>query len=232
MAEKEVTVKVSAEVDKAEVEDLEDTLKEMQDNKVVISPEVESMELDEVEARIEEIREELESDYILSLAVDDPEIEALEAELAELEQRQIDLTVNVDDSGLDELSNKMDDVESKSSETSDAISSIGGAATGIAAAAGLEQMITTADNINNSWNRLSLTFGNTGVSMDDLKSKTNQLQQSTGQAGGTIRNFFNMMGVAGVTNTNAISQSFEALSGKAYQMGVPVDQLECSHQWV
>ena len=35
----------------------------------------------------------------------------------------------------------------------------------------IEEMATIADNINNSWNRVSLTFEGTGTSLDALKEK-------------------------------------------------------------
>lgn len=227
MAEKEVKVKVTTDVDKSDIEDLEETLQKMQDNKVVISPEVESMELDEVEARIEELEQKRADIY---MGVDDSDLEEVEAELEELEARQIELTVNVDGSGLDEINDKLDETESKSQQATSGIDGIGSALTAVAGAAGLEQMVTTADNINNSWNRLSLTFAGTGVSIDQLKQKQSELSASTGQTGGTIRNFFNDMGIAGVTNTNLLSSAFESLSGKAYQTGQSVESMESKFQ--
>ena len=104
------------------------------------------------------------------------------------------------------------------------------AAAGIAATAGIEQMITTADNINTSWNRLELTFANTGVSMDTLKDKSSALSDATGRSGGTIRDYFNQMGIAGVTNTDLLTSSFEALSGKAYQTGNSIESMETKMQ--
>ena len=100
------------------------------------------------------------------------------------------------------------------------------AAAGLAATAGIEQMITTADNINTSWNRLELTFKGTGVSMDTLKNQATALSESTGRSGGVIRDYFNQMGIAGVTNTDLLSSSFEALSGKAYQTGNSIETME------
>ena len=220
MVDKEVKVKVTTEADTSALEDIESALNNLEDKTVTITPEVESMELEEVETRIEELEQKRADIY---LGVDDTPLEEVEAELDELEARQIELTVNVDDSSLDEVSGKMDEVESKSSETTDSLNAMGGAVASLGAVAGLDQMITTADNINNSWNRLGLTFGSV---TDDLKNNISSAAEATGRAGGTVRGFFNDMGIAGVTNTQLLSQSFEALSGRAYQTGNSIESME------
>lgn len=283
MAEKEVKVKVSADVDKSDVEDLEQTLQRIQDNKITVPVNANAEELEEVTSNIEEVKSELselqakvevdnseieslESELVeleaqrleldvetdteeleeldsrigdiqeslsslqASVEVDTSEIESLEAELSELEAREIELTVNVNDTGLDEVNSKLDETESKIKSTSGSVDGLGSALTAVAGAAGLDQMVTTADNINNSWNRLSLTFAGTGVSIDQLKAKQSELAASTGQTGGTIRNFFNDMGIAGVTNTDLLSSAFESLSGKAYQTGSSVEEMEGKFQ--
>lgn len=220
MAAREVKVRVSTEADISGLEDIESAINNLEDKTITIRPEIESMELEEVENRIEELEEKRADIY---LGVDDTPLEEVETELEELEARQIELTVNVDSSGLEEVSGKMDEVESKSSETSDSLSAMGGAIAGLSAAAGLDQMITTADNINNSWNRLGLTFGSVS---DEMKNSINSASEATGRAGSTVRGFFNDMGIAGVTNTQLLSQSFEALSGRAYQTGNSIESME------
>ena len=190
---------------------------------------IDDSQLQDVESRAKELQSQIE-ELQASVSVDTAEIDELESRLMELESTQIDLQISVNSAELEQANSSMDDLNNKSKETSSSIDSVGSAITGIAAAAGLEQMVSTADNINNSWNRLELTFANTGVSIDQLKQKQSELQASTGQTGGTIRNFFNMMGIAGVTNTNLLSSSFEALSGKAYQTGQSVEQMESKFQ--
>lgn len=227
MVEKEVTLKILADVDDSQVEDLENVLQQIVDGKITIPVETESSELEEVESRIEELEQKRADIY---MGVDDSDLTEVESELEELEQRQIDLTVNVDDSGLDGLSSKMDEVESKSSETSDAISAIGGAAAGLSAAAGFDQMITTADNINQSWDRLSLTLGRYGVSVDDIKAKQNELTAATGRTGGEFRNFANTMSLAGIHDLNVIGDAFEAASAGAMKTNSSVEQVANSFQ--
>lgn len=229
MAEKEVKIKVSTETDTRDVEDLEDKLQELQDTKLQMQLEADTQELDDVNSQIEETQSKLD-ELRADPTVDDSEIQALEDELAELEGRQIDLEIAVNTAELDQAKASMDELESSSQGATSSIDGVGSALTAVAATAGLEKMVETADNINNSWNRLELTFAGTGVSIDQLKQKQNELSESTGQTGGTIRNFFNDMGIAGVTNTNLLSSAFESLSGKAYQTGSSVEEMEGKFQ--
>lgn len=222
MAEKEVKVKITAETDISEIEDLQSALEEIRAEKLELQLQADMEELEEVNSKIEETQSKLD-DLKADPTVDDSEIQALEDELAELESRQIELQVNIDSSGVDELTEKTENAASS-------IDGVGSALTAVAGAAGLDQMVTTADNINNSWNRLSLTFAGTGVSIDQLKAKQSELAASTGQTGGTIRNFFNDMGIAGVTNTELLGSAFESLSGKAYQTGSSVEEMESKFQ--
>lgn len=127
---------------------------------------------------------------------------------------------------MDEFGNKTDDANSKMQETVESSSSLGEALVGVGSVVGLDAMVSTGDNINNSWNRLSLTFANTGVSMDDLRQKSSELREATGRSGGEIRDYFNQMGIAGVTNTDLLTSSFEALAGASYQTGKPIQTLQ------
>ena len=229
MAEKEVKIKVSTETDTRDVEDLEDKLQELKDTKLQMQLEADTQELDDVNSQIEETQSKLD-ELRADPTVDDSEIQALEDELAELESRQIELEIAVNTAELDQAKASMDELESSSQGATSSIDGVGSALTAVAATAGLEKMVETADNINNSWNRLELTFAGTGVSIDQLKQKQNELSESTGQTGGTIRNFFNDMGIAGVTNTNLLGSAFESLAGKAYQTNSSVEEMEGKFQ--
>ena len=172
--------------------------------------------------------------------------ELLESIKTKAEELGIELNSvsDVDTSGVDDMESSLEGASEKSKEvdenmknTSDSaeeaagsVDTLSSALTAAAGAAGLEKMVETADNINNSWNRLQLTFAGTGVSMDQLKQKQSELTAATGQTGGTIRNYFNQMGIAGVTNVDLLSSSFQALSGKAYQTGQSVEQMSGKFQ--
>ena len=180
-------------------------------------------ELDEVEELsdlVEQIKEEASDGINLEVSGFD-EAESSAEELSSQLESINDTVVapEVDTSSIDEANAKIE-------ETTSSMDNLTTAATGLAATAGFEQMAVTADNINTSWNRLELTFEGTGVSMDTLRDKTNELSNATGRSGGVVRDYFNQMGIAGVTNTDLISASFEALSGKAYQTGNSIESME------
>ena len=193
---------------------------------IQVTTETDASQLEELDTLVEEIRDKSTIDA--SVEVEDSSLEEASDKATTLEDElnTIDSTVvtpEVDTSSLDEASGKAE-------ETASSMDNITTAAAGIAATAGIEQMITTADNINTSWNRLELTFANTGVSMDTLKDKSSALSDATGRSGGTIRDYFNQMGIAGVTNTDLLTSSFEALSGKAYQTGNSIESMETKMQ--
>lgn len=193
---------------------------------IQVTTETDVAPLDELDTLVEEIRDKSTID--VGVQVEDSSLDDASDKATTLEDElnTIDSTVvtpEVDTSSLDEASGKAE-------ETASSMDNITTAAAGLAATAGIEQMITTADNINTSWNRLELTFGNTGVSMDTLRDKSSALSDATGRSGGTIRNYFNQMGIAGVTNTDLLTSSFEALSGKAYQTGNSIESMETKMQ--
>lgn len=127
---------------------------------------------------------------------------------------------------MGELGNQTEETNQKMQETADSSASIGTALVGIGGAVGLDMMISKADNVETSWNRLSLTYRDTGVSMDTLKAKTSELQDATGKSGSSIRDYFNQMGIAGITNIDLLTESFNNMSGRAYQTGSTVEQME------
>ena len=200
----------------------------MADNQVEIEviAKTDLSEVEELESLVEEIKSTAEEE--ISLSVETGEVESGLEEVEELstEMENVDgqtVSIDVDTSGIDEAKASLEETASTADNLTTALAGIG-------ATAGIEQMITTADNINTSWNRLDLTFANTGVSMDELKSKTSALSDATGRSGGAIRGYFNQMGIAGVTNTDLLSSSFEALSGKAYQTGNSIESMEAKMQ--
>ena len=195
MADEEITIRVTTEVDDEAVTSLQEALEEIAElANIEISVSADSSELDDVQDKIDDI-----DGFIIGGDVD------------------------VDSSSVDELNDKLDESVDKSSD-------LGATVSGLAATLAIDEMANTADNVNNSWNQLSLTFKGTGVSVDTLKVKTNELSQATGRSGSQIRTYFNQMGIAGVTNVNLLSESFENLTGRSYQTGRSVEQMEGSVQ--
>ena len=195
----------------------------MADNEVEIQV-VASVDDDEVEALEDKIEDISEESVEVDVSVEDSEVEdatdkatELEDELSNIDGQEV--SINVDASGLDEANESLQETEAS-------IDSLKTAIIGLVATAEVDHMATVADNINNSWNRLELTFEGTGVAMDDLKDKVSQVSAETSRSGGTVRSYFNLMGVAGVTNTQLLASSFVSLSGKAYQLETSVESLE------
>ena len=185
-------------------------------------------------SQVEELTDELanielgtsESDFdsiTTSLEEAETEAESLQTQLDEINNTSIEPTVNVDNNSVDETNDKLQETESNASSLTTALG-------GLAGVIGVEQMISTADKINTSWNTLKLTFGDTTSIMDDLTTKTNQAANATGRSGGQIRNYFNQMGIAGIKNTELLSSSFQSLAGRAYQTQQPIEAMESKMQ--
>ena len=126
---------------------------------------------------------------------------------------------------MEDLGDKTDKKKKKMQETAESSAGLGTAIAGVAGGLGLDAVMQTSDNIDNSWKRLGLTFANTGVSIDEIRAKSSALSQETGRSGAQIRDYFNRMGIAGITNTDLIKQSFSGLSAKAYQTGNSIDTM-------
>ena len=168
--------------------------------------------------------DDIEADIITDeLAGATAEADSLQGELDNISNTTINPEINIDNSGIDETNDKIQETESSAS-------SLGTALSGLAGMIGVDQMISTADSIKTSWNQLGLTFQNTGVSLDTLKAKTNEAASATGRSGSQVRSYFNQMGIAGVTNTNLLTASFESLAGKSYQTGQSIDSMESKVQ--
>lgn len=230
MAE-QVEIEVVTKADLSEAEELNDLverIKETAGEETTINVYMEDLksELEDATSDVEKLQDEL-----LNMEVGDPDFDNVISQLEDAQSRAEDLSSElesigdivvspeIDTSGLDNAQQDFEDTEV----------SIGGVKTalvGLVATAEIEHMATVADNINASWNRLSLTFEGTGVSMDTLKEKVSEVNGETSRGAGVIRDYFNQMGVAGVTNVDLLASSFESLSGKAYQLDTSVESLE------
>lgn len=215
------------EIDNSEIESLESELNETLD--VLDSIEgvvgIDDSQVEEVRNHADELQSQIE-ELQSSVSVDTTEIDGLESQLSNLESTQLELELSVNTAELDNAKSQMDDLKNSTDSAAQSTSSLDsalGAVAGAAAAAGLMEMVDTAGNISDSWNRLELTFG--GVS-ESMKQSINSAAAETGRSGGAIRSYFNQMGIAGVTNTDLLSQSFQSLSGRAYQTGASIDTLQ------
>lgn len=224
-------LKAKVDVDKSEIEDLEAELEELNTElaELEADPTVDLTEIEDLKSQISDVENSL-STLEASVTVDDAEIQDLQSELDELEQRQIDIAVNVNESGLDSVGGKLDEVSSKSEGTESSIKGVGEALAAVAATAGLEKMLSTADNINQSWNRLEITLGSYGVTADQINAKQNQLTAATSRTGGQFREFANTMALAGVHSLDSISNAFYAASAGAQISGNSIETVTNSFQ--
>lgn len=167
-------------------------------------------------------------DIDINFNLDTSGIEEAEAELGNLKDSAEEVGGSTESAsqGMEDFKNKTDEANESMQQTSDSAMGLGEVLIGIGGAVGLDAVISTGDNIQSSWNRLSLTFDGTGVSMDTLKQKATELASETGRSGGEIRDYFNQMGIAGVTNTDLLTTSFEALAGASYQTNKPIATLQ------
>ena len=194
-----------------EVDELTAKLDEATSNAEALTEELAQIELGNSDADFDEVSAALEEA--------ESQADALQSKLDEIDNTSVEPTVNVDDSSVDETNEKLQETESNASSLTTALG-------GIAGVIGVEQMVSTADSINTSWNRLNLTFSGTGVNLDELKTKTSQAADATGMAGSQIRGYFNTMGIAGITNADLLSSSFQSLAGQSYQTGIGIDTME------
>ena len=168
--------------------------------------------------------DDIEADIISDQLADaEAEAESLQTQLDEIGNTTVEPEVTVDNSSVDETNDKLQETESNASSLTTALG-------GLAGVIGVEQMVSTADKINTSWNTLKLTFGDTTSVMNDLTTKTNQVANATGRSGGQIREYFNQMGIAGIKNTDLLSSSFQSLAGRAYQTQQPIEAMESKMQ--
>lgn len=236
----EFTIDINFNLDTSGIEEAEARLENLTNSNV----EALNEKFQEATAEVERLKEELEFAEEFGFLND---VEELQTQLAEAEAEAENLASALSDmdfssssqgasevadnikqasDNMDEFGNKTDDANSKMQETVESSSSLGEALVGVGSVVGLDAMVSTGDNIQTSWNRLSLTFEGTGVSMDTLKQKTSELREETGRSGGEIRDYFNQMGIAGVTNTETLTSSFKALAGASYQTGKPIQTLQ------
>lgn len=229
MADNEIKVKVVAEADIEPLQEMDSLLDEIQE-KTEVQVSVDDSEIEEATDKTEDLKDGLDetNDTAVSPDADTSGIDALIDIAGDIldQLEEINSTTvapEVDTSGLEKAKEDIEETES----------SVGGLKTalvGLVATAEIERMATTADNINTSWNRLQLTFSGTNITMDVLKDKVSQVNAETSRGGGIIREYFNQMGVAGVTNADLLASSFEAVSGKAYQLDTSIESLESKLQ--
>ncbi|MDP3058223.1 MAG: hypothetical protein Q8N36_02045, partial [bacterium] len=121
--------------------------------------------------------------------------------------------------------------------TADAADMMGGA---LAAIAGLGiatimyDLADAAGGFEESWDRIALLTTGSTDNMEAVEAKwnpaINSMREATGRGAGSIRGHIQAMSIAGVTDTNAIINSFEALAGASYVTGQDLGAMETAFQ--
>lgn len=225
-------VHIPVETEASSWYDLQAKIEELENEKILINMGVLDGDVDEVQSKIDDLKQQ---QIDLTVNTDDSSVDDAGDKVDDLDGSTPGVTVDTDDSSVDDAEDKVDNLDGKEvtvnvgADTSSAEESISGleeALTAVgagAALAGMEQMVSTASNIQDSWNRLGLTFGEvTGQMQTDISEAV----EHTGRSGALTRQYFNDMGIAGVTNSELLQQSFEALSGRAYQTGNSIESME------
>jgi hypothetical protein len=229
MAEKEIKVKVVTEADIEPLNDFSESLDDIQD-KSEITVSVDDGDIEDAADKADDLTDGLDDvdDADPSIDVDDASVEDATDKATELgdkldEINDKEVSVNVDNSSLERTNENLE-------ETDNSLNNIKTTILGLVATAEIEHMATVADNVNNSWNRVQLTFEGTNLTMDVLKEKVSEVNAETSRGAGVIREYFNQMGIAGVTNADLLAESFESLSGKAYQTNSSIESMEAKMQ--
>ena len=190
MADETIEIEVKTITDMSDIESLEQTINELKDSIIDLTVSIDDSSIDDAISK----KDELSQDSEFTVNLDDGGIDDAISKKKELEEN-VDIKVETDTTDFEALSS--------------GLAGIGMASFGMEA-------IETAGSISDSWNRLELTFGTVTESMKQSISETATV---TGRSGALTRGFFNQMGIAGIKNEKLISQSMEAISGKAYQTG-------------
>lgn len=190
MADETIEIEVKTTTDMSDVESLEQAINELKDSIIDLTVSVDDSNVDDAISK----KDELSQDSEFTVNSDDGSIDDAITKKKELEEN-VDVKVETDTTDLEALSS--------------GLAGLGMSKFGMEA-------VETAGSISDSWNRLELTFGTVTESMKQSISET---ATATGRSGGLTRGFFNQMGIAGIKNEKLISQSMEAISGKAYQTG-------------
>ena len=207
MAEKELKVKVTAETDIKDIEDLESKLRELKDAKLQLQIESDTAELEEVETRIEELEQKRADIY---MGVDDSDLEEVEAELEELEARQIELTGNVNISGVEEAAQGLNDVEQSADNASSALESMA--------------LLDIAGTLS-QWGSQAESFAQ---ELDNMAISTEQLAIQTGMTDAEMTNMLNNITNATFPRDEALMyvQSLDQIGVAAQNLGASATGLD------
>ena len=136
-----------------------------------------------------------------------------------------------------EVSNASKDAKDGLEGGAEAADMMGAALTaivGLGIATIMYDLADAAGSFEESWDRIALlttgTADNIGAVEQKWNPAINSMREATGRGAGSIRNHIQKMSIAGVTDTNSIISSFEALAGASYATGQDLGTMETAFQ--
>lgn len=208
MASEEVTITVSTEVDTSSLEDLETMLDNL------------SMTAAELGDNLSEGLGGVDPSGVQETG---DAAEEAAGGLGDMDDAAKQVKDDVDGIDPDAVKETGDNASGAASD----MEAMGSAAAGLGAGATLGNMVDTAGNIGDSYNRLGLTFGTV---TQEMKNDMSAASAETGRSGATVRDYYNQMGIAGIKNSSLLKSSFESIAGRAYQTGQDIGTLESAVQ--
>ncbi|MEA4956867.1 hypothetical protein SDC9_07412 [bioreactor metagenome] len=209
MAEQEITIQISTEVDDSSLESLNDTLQQLTEQGFEIN--IDSSPIEDVANSAEDAATSLgdAADSAEELGNNIPTGNGFE-EVAD---------------GAENTSDSLDNAN----QSNNALTAGASALAGVGLASTLLGWADSSGNVASQWSRMGLAMQSTGLTAEQVQQKyspvVSQIADDTGRAGGQIREFFIQMAGAGVTNSKILTDSFEGIAGAAYVTGHDVNNL-------
>lgn len=179
MANDEIIIKVGTDVDKAQIQDLEDILNQLSNTTIQFQPEVDTTQIQSLESEIEELEAKavLQDMFGDTTGVEqtEQEIQALQTQIEQLKGS----TQSIDGSGFENITTSADTAKDSVDSLGDSVDAIGLMQAGEV----LQQYGTQAEEMASSMNEASITVGQlatqTGIAEPQLRGLIASITNAT-----------------------------------------------------
>ena len=254
MADSELNLKINTEADKSQVEDLSTAIEKVTQNSqeaseiatsamenIANSTDSVSVEMDNASASTDELADSVEN--IDSSNVDtvtdsiNSETDATD-EASDSTDNLSETIGNIDSTAIEDLIAQMDGYKTSTDDANDATMSLVDAMTSGAVSAGINASLMSsanaAGNYKDTMVRLGYAMSGTSMSAEQAQEKYGSMISTmtdvTGRGAGSARAHLINLGNVGISSEKTLTDSFNAISKSAYQMGQPFDTLEGAFQ--
>lgn len=187
-------------------------------------------------SEVERLEEALDEAYLNG---DDIEADIIADELAEATARAEELSErisSIETGGLVDASNAADDFETEVEEAGDALDGLNNSAGDVMVAQTFREMsqgiadtmwgmVDSAGAYNDSLTRATLEAENFGISGSEMKDVVNEISESTGRAGGQIREGFIKASARGVTELDSFKNMMTGAGAQAFLLGTDIQTM-------